>query len=127
MSNLDAIAPPTVGRPAGAIPAAKEARTKEMALEFEATFMSMLLKQMRESSEGEDGFFPGDSSDIQGGLFDLYLGRHIADAGGIGLAAAVMRSAGPPPAATPPTPLAPTNGPSPRLPAGGPLLPTPRR
>ncbi|HEY1188500.1 MAG TPA: rod-binding protein, partial [Gemmata sp.] len=37
------------------------------------------------------GLFPGDSGDVQGGLFDLYMGRHLAGAGGIGLAAALVR------------------------------------
>lgn len=69
------------------------ARVKDMAGEMEATFLSMLLKEMRQTlDEGEGGgLFPGDSGDVQGGLFDLYLGRHLADAGGIGLAATLVR------------------------------------
>lgn len=69
------------------------ARVKDMAGEMEATFLSMLLKEMRQTlDEGEGGgLFPGDSGDVQGGLFDLYLGRHLADAGGIGLAASLVR------------------------------------
>jgi peptidoglycan hydrolase FlgJ len=65
-------------------------RLKGMAKEFEATFLSMLLKEMRQTLEPE-GLFPGDSGDVQGGLFDLYLGRHLADSGGIGLAATIVR------------------------------------
>jgi flagellar protein FlgJ len=51
----------------------------------------MLLKEMRQTLEPEDGLFPGDSGDVQGGLFDMYLSRHLADAGGIGFAASLVR------------------------------------
>jgi flagellar protein FlgJ len=68
------------------------ARLKEMASEMEATFLSMLLKEMRETLEPDGGgLFPGDSGDVQGGLFDLYLGRHIAESGGVGLASSLLR------------------------------------
>lgn len=57
----------------------------ELAREFESVFVSMLLKEMRQSLEG--GLFPGDSSDTLGGLFDMMMGQHIADStGGLGLA-----------------------------------------
>jgi flagellar protein FlgJ len=62
-----------------------------MAREFEATFLSMILKEMRESLDPEVGLFPGDSGDVQGGLFDLFLGKHMAESGGVGLAAALVR------------------------------------
>lgn len=61
----------------------------ETARDFEATLLSMLLKEMRQSMEPEGGLFPGDSGDIQGGLFDLYMGKYLADAGGIGMAPAL--------------------------------------
>ncbi|TVS18222.1 MAG: hypothetical protein EA424_11345 [Planctomycetaceae bacterium] len=64
-------------------PAAEEA-----AAAFEGLFVTMLLKQMRESLNGE-GLFAGENSDTLGGLFDLYLGDHIAQSGGFGLARAV--------------------------------------
>jgi flagellar protein FlgJ len=54
--------------------------------EMETMFLSMLLKQMRESHESEgDGLFPGDTGDVYGGLFDFYMSKHLAEAGGIGL------------------------------------------
>ena len=65
--------------------------TPETAREFEATLLGMLLKEMRQSMEPDGGLFPGDSGDIQGGLFDLYMGRYLADAGGIGMAPALER------------------------------------
>jgi peptidoglycan hydrolase FlgJ len=66
-------------------------KLKETAKEFEATFLSMLIKEMRQTDDEEGGLFPGDSGDIQGGLFDLFMGQHLAHAGGIGLAAFLER------------------------------------
>ncbi|WP_437204122.1 rod-binding protein [Planctomicrobium sp. SH664] len=80
---------PMMSDPAATGTEFRNADPKQLATEFESVFVSMLLKQMRESStmggEGE-GLFPGDSADTYGGMFDMYLGRHIAQAGGIGLA-----------------------------------------
>lgn len=61
----------------------------ELAKEFEGVFLSMLLKQMRQVSGPEGGLFPGDSSDTYGGLFDMYMGRHLAEQGGLGLSGAI--------------------------------------
>lgn len=67
-------------------------RLAETAKELEATFLSLLLKEMRQTlDEDGGGLFPGDTGDVQGGLFDLYLGKHLADAGGVGMAAALGR------------------------------------
>lgn len=63
---------------------------RDMAKEFEAMFLSLLLKQMRQGLE-PGGLFPGDTGDVQGGLFDQYMSNHLADAGGVGLAAALER------------------------------------
>jgi flagellar protein FlgJ len=97
------------------------ARLGDTAKEMEATFLSMLLKEMRQTlDESDGGFFPGDTGDVQGGLFDLYLGRHLADVGGVGMAAALVRQMQPPAAATThaPTPHPPLpdgrTGPAPR-------------
>jgi len=57
---------------------------KAVAAEFEALFVSLMLKKMRQTVGG-DGLFGGESSDVYGGLFDLYLGQHIAQAGGLGI------------------------------------------
>jgi len=51
----------------------------------------MLIKEMRQTDDEEGGLFPGDSGDVQGGLFDLFMSRHLANAGGIGLAAYLER------------------------------------
>jgi|GEM_PF-6284571 len=66
-------------------------RIAETAREFEATFLSMLLKEMRNSSDEEGGMFAGDTGDVQGGLFDLFMSKHLADAGGFGLATSLVQ------------------------------------
>lgn len=66
-------------------------RLADTARELEATFLSMLLKEMRQTLDEDGGLFPGDTGDVQGGLFDLYMSKHLADAGGVGMAAALER------------------------------------
>ena len=47
---------------------------------------------MRQTLDQDDGgLFPGDTGDVQGGLFDQFMGQHLANAGGFGLAAALDR------------------------------------
>ncbi len=58
--------------------------SSDVAVDFESVFMSLMLKSMRETS-GQDGLFPGDSSDTFGGLFDLYMGRHLSQAQPLGI------------------------------------------
>ncbi|HWL09051.1 MAG TPA: rod-binding protein [Planctomicrobium sp.] len=70
----------------------QEAKPVEMAKQFESLFVSMLIKEMRQSSGSEEGMFPGDSSDTYGGIFDMYMGQHIAEGGGIGLSEMIARS-----------------------------------
>jgi flagellar protein FlgJ len=62
---------------------------EELAKEFESVFVSMLVKQLRQTAGQDSGLFPGDNSDTFGGMFDMYLGRHIAQSGGIGLAESI--------------------------------------
>src|SRR5256885_1038600 len=50
---------------------------------MEQMFASMLIKQMRQTLDG--GLFGDDKSDVLGGLFDHFLGQHIAQAGGLGI------------------------------------------
>jgi len=61
----------------------------ELAQQFEGIFISMLVKEMRQSSFDGEGLFPGDSSDTFGGIFDMYMGEHLARQGGIGLAESI--------------------------------------
>ena len=59
---------------------------EKVAGEFESMVLSLVLKQMRQTLEA-GGFFGEDKADVRGGLFDLYLGQHLAKGGGFGLAA----------------------------------------
>jgi len=52
--------------------------------EFESVFLSMMLKEMRQSLD--EGFFGGDSSDSFGGMVDLFIGKHLAQSNPIGIA-----------------------------------------
>ncbi len=56
-----------------------------VATNFESMFLSLMLKEMRQTLD-EGGFFGQDKGDVYGGLFDLYLGQHLAQGGGIGVA-----------------------------------------
>jgi hypothetical protein len=56
----------------------------EVARQFESLLVSMMLKQMRQSSS-EEGMFPGDKSDTYGGMFDMFMGDHIAATGTFGI------------------------------------------
>ena len=53
-------------------------------VEFESVFLSMMIKELRQTSSG-DGLFPGDASDTYGGMFDMMLGNQLAAGKGLGL------------------------------------------
>lgn len=55
------------------------------ARQFEGFFFSLLMQHMRQTLE-PDGFFPGDTGDVLGGLFDQTLGDHLARPGHLGIA-----------------------------------------
>lgn len=98
---------PLAVKPGATVKGAAGAKVAEAAKEMEATFLALLLKQMRETLEPDGGMFPGDTGDVQGGLFDLYMSKHLADAGGVGMTAALLRQM----EATAPK-AAPTNAPA---------------
>lgn len=79
--------PATLGEFAGDISGRTPSgdRIDQVAADFEGLFASQILKQMRQTLDGES-LFGGDSSDVYGGLFDLYLGQQMAQSGGFGLA-----------------------------------------
>src|SRR5205809_4975216 len=62
----------------------------EVAEGFESMFASLLLKQMRQTLE-PDTMFGQDNGDVLGGIFDLYLGQHLAQSGALGTGAMVRR------------------------------------
>ncbi|MFN8709938.1 MAG: rod-binding protein [Planctomyces sp.] len=57
---------------------------EDVGKQFESLLVSMMLKQMRQTSLGE-GMFPGDKSDTFGGMFDMYMGDHIAQSSDLGI------------------------------------------
>lgn len=63
---------------------AKSEKAQKSIEEFEGLFMSMMIKQLRETDSGE-GFFPGDHSDTYGGMFDMFMGQHLAESSDTGL------------------------------------------
>ncbi len=61
------------------------AALKEVAKQFEAIFVAMLLKQMREASPG-DPLFAGEQMKFYQEMHDKQLALHLAERGGMGLA-----------------------------------------
>jgi Rod binding domain-containing protein len=61
-------------------------QAEEAVAGLESMFLSMMLKQLRTSEQGQ-GLFAGDKSDTLGSMFDQYLGQYLAESGGVGLSA----------------------------------------
>jgi flagellar protein FlgJ len=61
-----------------------------LARQFESVFMAQLVKEMRQTLE-PGTFFGNDPGDVYGGMFDLFIGKHLAQAGGIGLAKMMVK------------------------------------
>ena len=77
---------PPVTTPMGMDPRAHaKASPKDAAHAFESMFTSLLIKHMRQPLEKEHGLFGHDPSDVMGGLFDHFMGQHIAQKGGLGI------------------------------------------
>jgi flagellar protein FlgJ len=83
---------------AGADPASLAAQTRaggDRAIEkaatgFESMFLSLMLKEMRQTLEPDTLFGP-DSGDVLGGLFDMFLSQYLAPAGALGIASMVRK------------------------------------
>jgi peptidoglycan hydrolase FlgJ len=84
--TLPVYGPPRIRAADATVATPSNSSVATTAKEFESTFLSLLIKEMRQTLEPDGGLFPGDAGDVQGGLFDLYLSQHLADAGGFGLA-----------------------------------------
>ncbi len=70
------------------LPSDEQAAAKKL----ESVFLSMLIKEMRESSS-EEGLFPGDSAGVQGGIFDMMMGDFLAEnSPGIGISRYLLAS-----------------------------------
>jgi Rod binding domain-containing protein len=70
--------------------AARAGRDDTVAQGFESMFASLLIKQMRQSLE-PDTLFGQDNGDVLGGMFDFFLGQHLARSGALGIGAMVQR------------------------------------
>ena len=58
--------------------------------QFESLFVSLMIQQMRNSLE--QGLFGGEASDTYGGLFDQFMGEHLAASSPLGINLAVQES-----------------------------------
>lgn len=52
---------------------------------FDALFTSLILKEMRNTLDPQDGLFSGDSGDVVGGMWDMFLGEQISRGMSLGL------------------------------------------
>lgn len=68
-----------------------EAEAEQVAESFDGILVSMLLKEMRTTLNGEGLFGSGPGADTYGQLFDQFLGDHIARSGGIGVGQQLTR------------------------------------
>lgn len=59
-------------------------KMQEVGEQFEAVFLSMMIKEMRKSIDG-DGLFAGDSGDAYGGMFDMFIGEHLSESQPLGI------------------------------------------
>ena len=64
-------------------------QVQEIASDFESLFISLLLKEMRQTLDG--GFFGGDGADVYGGIFDMTMGRHLAESKILGVGDMITR------------------------------------
>lgn len=79
--NTSTVAPSTGGKVAeGMTPE----QVDSIATDFEGVFLSLMLKEMRKSLD-EGGFFSGETSDTYGGMFDMFIGQHLAQSKPLGI------------------------------------------
>lgn len=63
----------------------KSAKAQKAIKDFEAVFLSMMIKELRQTDSEDGGLFPGDASDTFGGLFDTIMGQELAAGKGVGM------------------------------------------
>lgn len=85
LTQLQALFQP-VASIANELDAKMKLEVEDRAKDFESIFLSLMIKEMRSSmtTEGE-GLFAGENSDTMGGMFDMFMGKHLADAQPLGL------------------------------------------
>lgn len=65
-------------------------RIDDVAKDFESVFLSLLLKEMRNTLDPEDGgLFGSEGSDTLGGMFDMFMSEHLAGSQPLGIATAI--------------------------------------
>jgi peptidoglycan hydrolase FlgJ len=72
---------------------ASRQQMEQVGQEFESVFLSMMLKEMRNSLDG-GGFFGEESSDTYGGMFDMFIGQHLASSRPLGIADLLLEQYG---------------------------------
>lgn len=66
---------------------------REVARQFEALFIHMMLKNVRETGFGDE-LFDSEQTKLYQGMFDQQVAVHMAEKGGIGLADLLVRQLG---------------------------------
>src|SRR5690349_20912415 len=90
---MDVVAPLPTQDLAAAASAARSGdprKAEAVAKGFESIFFALICKQMRETLE-PGTMFGEDQGDVMGGLFDQFMGDHLAQAGSLGIAAMVRK------------------------------------
>lgn len=63
---------------------------QKAANDFESVFVSLMLKEMRNTLDSENGgLFAGEGSDTFGSMFDMFMGKHIAASKPLGIGNAI--------------------------------------
>ena len=85
---------PQLSAPPGMPGASTDGRHKQTLADaakgFESIFLSMLLKEMRQTLE-PGSLFGKEGGDIYGGLFDQFMSQHLTQGKGMGIASALMK------------------------------------
>ena len=79
-----------LGLPGALMNGSHKPSLQDAAQGFESVFLSLLLKEMRQTLE-PGALFGSDQSDVYGGMFDQFMAQHLAQGKGIGLAHALMK------------------------------------
>lgn len=70
--------------------AAADQGIESAAADFESVFLSLMLKEMRNTLDSkEGGLFSGENSDTLGGMFDMFMSQHLAESNPLGIATAI--------------------------------------
>lgn len=81
---------------------------REAAKQFEAVFIQMMLKSMRDASPGDGGLMDNDQTRFYRDMFDQQLALSMAQQGQMGLSDAIVRQLGGDQAGSPVPPTSPT-------------------